>query len=112
MPPGLNDDAPGGGCGLRSRITGVFVPAPGDYLLTVSPYNWDALDAAGEPIRNNTPYDTERAPDGPGAPGPVATWAVNVYDEGPYSIFIEGAEFRTSTPVQDATWGSIKALYR
>jgi len=78
-----DDDAPDGTCGLQSKITGVFVPAPGNYLLTVSPYNWDALDAAGSPIWNNTPYNVERAPDGPGAPGPVAGWGVNVYDEGP-----------------------------
>ena len=107
-----DDDAPNSECGLQSRITGVFVPGPGNYLLAVSQYNWDPLDAAGALIWANSPFNVERAPDGPGAPGPVTGWGTSGFADGPYSIFMLGVEFCPASPVQDATWGSIKGLYR
>jgi hypothetical protein len=114
-PTGLgvtHDDDDPGGCGLQSSITGAFVPGPGDYLLAVSQYNWDPYDAAGNLIWQNTPFNFERAPDGPGAPGPVASWGTSGFATGPYSIIMTGVHFCPSTPVEHATWGSIKGLYR
>jgi len=114
-PTGLgvtHDDDDPGGCGLQSSVTGAFVPGPGNYLLAVSQYNWDPLDAAGALIWANSPFNVERAPDGPGAPGPVTGWGTSGFASGPYSIIITGALFCPGSPVRDATWGAIKGLYR
>src|ERR1043165_9303876 len=79
---------------FHSRITGAFVPGPGDYLLAVSGYNSDPLNAAGALIWNNSPFAVERAPDGPGAPGPVASWAHDSFaPDGHYQIDLSGAEY-------------------
>lgn len=87
-----NDDDPGGGT-LLSTITGAFVPGPGDYLLTVSSYNYDPLNPGGLLIWNNTPFSIERPPDGPGAPGPVASWSGTAFTNGGYQIDLRGVEF-------------------
>ena len=107
----FDDDDPGG-AGLQSTITGVFVPVPGDYYLTVSQYNWDAYEATGLLIWANSPFNVERAPDGPGAAGAVASWGTAGYATGPYTIFLTGATYCSGTPVESATWGTIKAMYR
>ncbi len=83
-----NDDAGG----LQSRITGQFVLAPGIYHLAVSGYNRDPLDAAGGLIWNNSPFSTERAPDGPAAANPIAGWGGSG-GTGAYTITLTGAEF-------------------
>ena len=87
----FNDDDPGQG--LLSRITGQFLTGPGDYYLAVSSYNYDALNAGGQLIWNNTPFGTERQPDGPGAPGPVASWSGTTFSAGSYQIDLRGVEF-------------------
>jgi len=88
----FNDDDPGG-AGLQSTITGAFVPGPGDYYLAVSTYDRDAQNASSLDIWNDTPYNVERAPDGPGAPGPVAGWAGTGFSDGPYQIDLTGASY-------------------
>jgi hypothetical protein len=88
----FDDDDPGG-AGLQSTITGVFLPGPGDYYLAVSQYDWDAQNAAGLDIWMDTPYNVERMPDGPGAPGPVAGWAGSTYSDGPYQIDLVGVQY-------------------
>ena len=107
----FDDDDPAG-CGLQSTITGVFVPGPGNYYVTVSRYNWDALDPGGLAMWLDTPYNVERTPDGPGAAGPVASWAGSAVTGGAYSIFLSGAVYCTASAVEPATWGVIKAMYR
>ena len=84
----FNDDD----VGLLSRITGQFLSGPGDYYLAISSYNYDALNAGGQLIWNNTPFGTERPPDGPGAPGPVAGWS-GASGSGAYQIDLRGVEF-------------------
>jgi hypothetical protein len=107
----FNDDDPVAG-GLQSRITGQFVTAPGEYLLAISAgYTFDAVDAAGNEIWLDTPYNVERMPDGPGAPGPIAGWIGNPA-AGDYQIDLTGVLFCDITPVEPATWGTIKAMYR
>lgn len=87
-----NDDNPAGG--LQSRLTGLFVPGPGVYLLGISAYDRDPLNGAGLPMWLDTPFNTERAPDGPGGPGPLAAWDAGAAPgSGPYSIFLTGAAF-------------------
>lgn len=88
----FNDDDPGG-AGLQSTLTGTYLPAGGDYYLAVSQYNYDALDGGGLAIWNDSPFNTERAPDGPGAPGPVASWAGTTFADGAYQIDLMGVDF-------------------
>jgi hypothetical protein len=87
-----NDDNPLPGSGVTSTITGAFVPAPGHYVLAISRYDVDPLNAAGAEIWADTPFTVERAPDGPGAPGPLAGWSSGPALSG-YKIFLTGATF-------------------
>jgi hypothetical protein len=87
---GITFDADDPDCGVLSPITGAHVPAPGLYFLAVSAYDRDALDALGRAIWLDAPFDVERAPDGPGAPGPLAAWGGTAYEEGPYTIELAG----------------------
>ena len=93
----FNDDDPGGG-GLQSTITGQFLTANGEYALGISAYGRDAQNAAGQNIWNSTPYNVERIPDGPGAPGPLAMWGGSGYGDGDYGIGITGATFCIPEP--------------
>ncbi len=88
-----DDDDPFGGT-FHSRISGTFVPGPGDYLLAISAYNTDPFTAGGALIWNDSPYAVERAPDGPGAPGPVAFWGNDPFaPDGHYQIDLTGAQY-------------------
>lgn len=69
----FNDDHPGGGV-LQSTIAGTFLPGPGHYYLAISRYDRDPVDATGAELWLDTPYDVERAPDGPGAGSPIFDW--------------------------------------
>jgi hypothetical protein len=105
-----NDDDPGG-CGLQSTLTGAFVGAAGSYLLGISGYNRDPNGPNGL-IWLNTPFNVERAPDGPGAPGPVISWG-GTGGTGTYRINLTGVSYcEAATSVEPTTWGSIKGVYR
>ncbi len=81
----FNDDS----TGLQSRVTGQFLSADGDYLIALAGYNHDAVDSAGAIIWANTPFGTERQPDGPGAANPIAGWT-GTGGGGPYTIEFTG----------------------
>ncbi len=87
----FDDDDPNGG--LQSRLTGQFVPGPGIYYLGVSRYNRDAVDGSGALLWNSSPFNVERAPDGPGAGNPLAGWVNTTSAGGEYTIFLGGAGF-------------------
>lgn len=87
-----NDDDPSGAGGLQSIITGVFVPGPGLYYLAISQYNGDPSSAGGL-IWENTPFNVERQPDGPGAGSPVISWSAAGLTVDTYAISLTGAEF-------------------
>ena len=107
----FNDDDPVMG-GLQSRITGQFVPGPGEYLLAVSSgYNHDPVGPSGQEIWLDSPYNVERAPDGPDAPGPITGWILSA-SPGEYQIDLTGVLFCGGTPVEATSWGTIKAMYR
>ncbi len=79
---------------LQSTLTGTFVTDPGIYFLAVSRYSNDALDIGGSEIWLDSPFTTERAPDGPGAPGPIAGWdGAATGTAGFYHIFLTGAGY-------------------
>lgn len=99
-----NDDSPSDST-LQSRLTGLFVPAPGLYYLAVTKYNRDPSSAGGL-IWANSPFGTERAPDGPGAAGALASWAgATSASTASYSIFLEGVEFAIPAPGSIALLG-------
>jgi hypothetical protein len=92
----FDDDDPGG-AGLQSTITGVFVEYPGCYYLAISTYDYDAMNPAGLEIWLDTPFNVERAPDGPGAPGPVASWGASG-SSGEYQIDLRGTTYCIPEP--------------
>lgn len=86
----FNDDSGG----LQSTITSLFVNSNGLYYLAITKYNRDAVNAANQLIWNNSPFGTERAPDGPGAGNPVvANWTGTTSAGGDYRITLTGACF-------------------
>ena len=89
-----NDDNVVPGIGLQSRITNQFVNDAGIYYLAITQYNNDPLSPDDDLIWNNTPFRSERTPDGPGAPGPLNSWTVsNIGSQLPYSIEMSGVQF-------------------
>ncbi len=90
----FNDDSGG----LQSRIdnsTGCITER-GTYLLAISRYNRDAIDANGNLIWNNSPFTGVRCPDGPGAGNPIAGWTGTTSPGGRYIITLQGAYFVSS----------------
>jgi hypothetical protein len=65
----------------------------GIYLLAISRYNLDPVDANGQLIWNNTPIGSIRCPDGPGAANPIAGWTGSTTAAGRYAIQLQGAYF-------------------
>lgn len=80
--------------GNQGRITSQFVPAVGDYLIAISRYNNDPVDAVNALIWNNTPRNTERAPDGPSTLDVLANWNNGGNGSGgDYKIDFKGTTF-------------------
>ncbi len=92
-----NDDNVVPGTGFESRIdnSAGCITEPGVYLLAISRYNRDAVDANGNLIWNDTPTRSLRCADGPGASNPVAGWQSTSPTSagGTYIITLEGAYF-------------------
>lgn len=106
-----NDDDPGG-CGLQSTITGTYVSTGDQYYLAVCRYPAMPQSAGGS-IWNSSPFNTERMPDGPGAPGPITGWT---YDSNTttveYIIFLTGVSCSGPVATEQTTWGAVKSLYQ
>jgi hypothetical protein len=90
----FNDDNPAPGTGTTSTIGSAIVGAAGngEYYLAISQYDKDPLGAttSGE-IWLDTPFNVERAPDGPAAAEPVGSWSVTTGAGGTYGIQLSGA---------------------
>src|SRR6185436_13965192 len=86
-----------GGATLQSKITNQFVTANGNYYIHVSQFNKIPFGSGGNIWINDGitfPYRTERAPDGPGAPGPITGWNASTgTGTGNYTIAFTGACF-------------------
>lgn len=87
----FNDDDPGGNGVLQSTLSAVFVPSAGLYYLAITRFDRDAYSAGGL-IWNNSPYEAERIPDGPGAQGALAGWTGPTSADSFYQIFLRGTE--------------------
>lgn len=99
----MNDDAVGG-TELQSRITSQFVTANGEYLLAIVRYDRDPRSAGGS-MWNDTPFRSERAPDGPGAAGLLSGWEGSTTANTPAVMcFLTGACF-IPTPASAALLG-------
>jgi subtilisin-like proprotein convertase family protein len=93
-----NDDIPDGSEGdatALSRLTSSFVASlpAGTYYLAVTAYNRDPVDAGGALLWANTPFNTERAPGGPGASNAFAGWIGSPSASGRYTLNLTGVCF-------------------
>jgi hypothetical protein len=92
-----NDDNPDATTGLQSRIDNRTncITQGGIYLLAISRYNRDAVDANGQLLwRDDTALlRGVRCPDGPGAANPIAGWTGTTSAGGRYVISLQGAYF-------------------
>ncbi|MFZ2874352.1 MAG: choice-of-anchor X domain-containing protein [Phycisphaerales bacterium] len=84
----FNDDS----VGLLSTLTNAFVTSTGSYYIAVARYDNDAVDEGGQFLWEDTPYNLERAPDGPGAPNAIASWS-GASATGAYKISMTGVCF-------------------
>ncbi|MDP1663069.1 MAG: GC-type dockerin domain-anchored protein [Phycisphaerales bacterium] len=97
-----NDDVPDGLPGdatLQSTITSALIPGNGDYYLAVTRYNTDPVDAGAALIWANTPFNTERSPDGAGAGNPLAAWTGASAGTSTYTIAFTGTCYPSSGPI-------------
>jgi hypothetical protein len=65
----------------------------GIYLLAISRYNLDPVDASGQLIWNDSPFRAVRCPDGPGRANSIAGWTGSTTAAGRYIIQLQGAYF-------------------
>ena len=89
-----NDDAVGTTV-TQSRIDNSTncIQQGGIYLLAISRYNRDAVDATGNRLWNDSPFRSLRCADGPGAANPIAGWTGTTSAGGRYVISLQGAYF-------------------
>lgn len=88
----FNDDG-NNGASLQSALSSLLVNSNGHYLLAVSKYDRDAVDGAGAALWNDSPFGSERAPDGPGAANALAGWTGSTTAGGSYRIALTGTEY-------------------
>ena len=106
---------------VQSRISNdnlAWFTEPGVYALAISGYDNDPVSGVDSPIWLDTPRDTQRAPDGPGAAGQISAWATGDTPPdafGEYVITLTGSEFcipTTQTAAAFALAGLIAARRR
>lgn len=81
----------------QSFISNAQVFSNGRYYLAISAYNRDPIDAGGALLWNNTPFDGQRAPDGPAAASPIAAWTGSG-GTGGYVISLTGVCYINNVP--------------
>lgn len=114
-PSGIGVSHHDGCMGGQTNVGTPLVTAAGVYYLGISPNHSEAWNAANNPIWLPAPAGTQRAPDGPGAPGPLAAWggAGVVSNFNNYTVQLSGAAFcDAAVPAGATTWGRTKMLYR
>lgn len=91
----FNDDS----TALQSTLTNTYVTGNGNYFLAVSRYDRDPVDAAGNALWLDTPFNVERAPDGPGAAGTIAGWIGTNTGSAAYTLTLTGVCRGSGGPV-------------
>ncbi|HZW07184.1 MAG TPA: GC-type dockerin domain-anchored protein [Phycisphaerales bacterium] len=94
----MNDDVPDGLPGAESRastLTGEHVTAPGNYYLAVARWDMDP-ESAGGTIWADSPFDTNRAPDGTDPTGTLAMWT-GTAGGGVYRVSLTGVCFAVAS---------------
>jgi len=93
-----DDDDPVTGV-LQSRLSSLFTSAlpAGNYYLAISAYDMDPQDVNAALIWASTPFNVERAPDGPGAANSIRSWAPSG-GGGAYTIALQGSCFVSTGP--------------
>ncbi|MCW5766971.1 MAG: hypothetical protein KIT68_13460, partial [Phycisphaeraceae bacterium] len=89
----VNDDSTGTQSTFNSFST-VVAPNAGDYYLAVTTYNIDPQDENFQFMWENLPFNSVRAPDGPGAAGVVSGW-VGTGGAGTYTVTMVGICYPT-----------------
>lgn len=92
----------------HSPLGGEWV-TPGVYGLAIGAFQIEPRNAADQAIWNSTPFTAERAPDGPGAPGPLHHWGFSGFDTGFYRIDLSGIR-AVPEPASAALLGLVAAL--
>lgn len=77
----------------QSTLTGFGAYGPGTVLIAISEYDNDPLDQNGNQLWADTPFDTERWPDGPGAANSFTQWSGTSTVARPYTLTLRGASF-------------------
>lgn len=85
----FRDDDPSS---TQSTLSGQF-PGAGTVLIAISEYDNDPLDQNGNALWNDSPFATERAPDGPGALNAFTQWSGTSVQARPYTLTLRGASF-------------------
>ncbi|MBK8098508.1 MAG: hypothetical protein IPK26_15470 [Planctomycetes bacterium] len=101
----FNDDSAGT---VQSTLTGQFLTRPNWVLIAISAWDNDPRDSANGELWLDTPFNTERQPDGPARNFEVTQWdgAANAA-AGSYQIFLSGASYarKVSSPPAEIGWG-------
>ncbi len=84
-----DDTAEGAPGNFRSLLTAQFLTHNGLYYIGISAYDLDPQNL-GLYIWEDEPFNVERAPDGPGAPGPLGNWFFSSFGTGTYQIDLTG----------------------
>lgn len=97
--------------GLQSLISDFSAcqhsTGPGQYYIAISKYNKDPLNAAGGAI-----FPTAMGCN-TNAAAPIAGWGTTTTTlAGAYTITLASTEYCGTVAVEQATWGTIKSLYR
>lgn len=98
-----------------TQLTGAFKPGPGSYLIGISSEGAVARNNTSQAIWAAGPLAGERAPDGPGAPGPIVSWALQsgVPLFTPYTLQLAGCvPCDAVVKTKASSWGALKLHHR
>lgn len=100
--------------GGNVSLSSAFVPSTGTYFLAVSADGAVPRAGASGLWLAGAGFNSERAPDGPGAGLPVDNWGGSpALFQVPYSLRLTGCTYCDAAVLSpDDAWGRIKVLYR
>jgi Subtilase family len=89
--------------GQSATITNQFVPLAGDYFLAIVAYDKAPLNSGAQQIWLSPSSSQQAQPNGPGAPGPLASWTTTSFSQptGAYTISLTGASYGAAPLAND-----------